>query len=176
MAPFTNGDVFFTSSLEYTLGRWFHPPSMFVEWALVFLISTASFTPLAVQSVSLVQNFTPSQSMGLFSFVAWSMMANGCTTDTKSFFLAQVYFFSYIVLTSLLCSFSLTPYLLPVSPIHTHGQSLQWTCYTTPTFSCSVHMSFRSTIILFSVMWDFINFATPCRWKTRFRASDTTLT
>ena len=50
-----NGNVFFTSSLEYNIGSWWHPPSLFMEWAPVFLISPASFTPLAVQSVSPVR-------------------------------------------------------------------------------------------------------------------------
>ena len=53
-----NGDDFFTSNWEYNDGSWWCPPSLFMEWAPV----------------------TPSQSMVWFSFAAWSVMAEGCTS------------------------------------------------------------------------------------------------
>ena len=142
-------------------------------WVPVFLILTASFTPMVVQSVSLAGNFTPSQYMVWFSFGTWAVMAEGCNSITESFFRDQVYFYSSSVLTSLLCSFSLTPYLLSVSPWYTSWQSLHGTWYTTPDFSCGVRLSFGCTSILLSVRCGFLDIATPWHRKTWLRASET---
>ena len=86
----TNGNVFFTSNLEYNNGSWWHLPSLFMARAPVFLILTASFTPQAVQSVFLAGNFTLSQSMVWFSCTTWSIMVEGCTSVCESFFLDLV--------------------------------------------------------------------------------------
>ena len=105
----TNCYIFFTSNLEYTDGSWFHPPSQFMEWAPVFLISTASFAPLAVQSVSSRECHT----FPMYGVVRLCyMVRNGQGVQ----FLDLVYFFSSIDLTSLLCSFAL-PHTFSLSPL-----------------------------------------------------------
>ena len=77
------------------------------------------------KSVALAGNFTPSQSkcMAWFSFTTQSVMAEGCNSVSASFFLDHMYF-SPSVLTSLLCSFSLTPHILSISPVYMPWQSL----------------------------------------------------
>ena len=155
-----NGDISFTSNLEYNDGSWLHPPSLFIAWGPVFLISTASFTPLEVQSVSLTGNFTQSQSMVWFSYATWSVITEVCNSVSKSFFL-HLGNFSSGVFTSFFCSFSLSPYLLSITPVYMSLQSLHGTLYTTPKFSCSVRLSFRCTSILLSARCSFIDVATP---------------
>ena len=117
--------------------------------------------PLLVVSLSQLGNLTPSKSMVWLFLATWSVMAEGCTFKTESFFLVCVNLTSSKDLTSLWCSFYLTPYLISVSPMYTQWQSLQWTWYTTHTFSCGVLLSLVCTSILLSVKWGFMGVAIP---------------
>ena len=148
------------ASQDINCGRLWHPPSWFMPWAPVFLMAMASHMSRLVVSLSLLGNFTPQSMVWLF-LATWSVMAEGCNSRTKSFFLARVNFTSANNLTSLLCSFPLTPYLLSVSPVYTQGQSLHGTWYTIPAFSGGVLLSLGCTSILLRVKWDFMVVATP---------------
>ena len=128
------------------------------------------------QCLSLVGNFTPSKSVVLFPFVAWSVMAQLYTSVNESFFLELVYFFSSSVLTSLLCPSSLTPYLLAVSSVRHMDNPYIGTWYTTTTFYCVMCLSLGCTSIIFSITWGFINVTIPWLWKTQLSPSETPLT
>ena len=144
--------------LGVALWKFVAPPSQFMAWTPVFLMSMASHMSRLVVSLG---NFTLSQSMVSLFLATWSIMAEWCNSETESFFLARFYFTSSNDLTSRWCSFSLTPYPLSVSPMYTQGQSLQGIWYTTPAFSCGVLLSLGCTSILLRVMWCFMVIATP---------------
>ena len=77
-------------------------------------------------------------------------------------YLSLVYFISSSCLTSFICSFSLTPYLLPVSLMYTFEQFLQGMESTTPAVFWEDLLSLGCTESCLRILWGFINVALQC--------------
>ena len=80
----------------------------------------ASLVHLAFKSHSLSITFAPSQSMMQLFLSAWSVNADLCSITVDTLFSSLVNCLVVMFSTSL-CSSSLVPNVLPVSPIYTYG-------------------------------------------------------
>ena len=107
------------------------PSSRFMI-AVVFRIHMTSLIHLAFLLHSLSIIFALSQSMMQLFLSAWFVIADACPTVVDTLFCSLVNRLVVMFLTSFLCSSSLVPSVLPVSPIYLYmwSQLLQGIWYT----------------------------------------------